>query len=497
MEPILSVRNLVKRYPGVTALDHVSLDFYPAEVHAICGENGAGKSTLINVITGAIREDEGVIEVEGVPRKGYSPHDAMYSFGISAIYQEFNLVPFLSIAENIFLGNEPMRNGFLDTRTMNSRSTELLESLGISLNPRKTIRSLTVAYQQIVEIAKALSHNAKVLIMDEPSAPLTTNEVEKMFDLVRNLKARGVLVIYISHRLSEIFELSDRVSVFRDGRHIETMPTAETDKKGLISLMVGRELSESYPKREEASAEILLEVQNLSTPSLLRNISFRLRRGEVLGFGGLVGAGRTELASAIFGADPLAEGIIRVRGKEEKIDHPNRAVRLKIGLIPEDRKRHGIISELSVMENIAYSSFKQVSRAGIIVNGLLRACGEKYRDLLRIATPNLSKKVKELSGGNQQKVVLARWLATDCDLLIFDEPTRGIDVGAKQEIYELITQLASQGKGIILISSEMPELLGMSDRIIVMHEGRITGELSKQEATQNKVLHLASGEVVT
>jgi ribose transport system ATP-binding protein len=494
MQAILSVRNLVKRYPGVTALDRVSLDFLPAEVHAICGENGAGKSTLIKVITGAIKADEGVIEIEGVPRKGYSPHDATYKFGISAIYQEFNLVPFLSIAENIFLGNELMRGGFLDARAMNKRSSELLTSLGIDLNPRKTVKSLTVAYQQIVEIAKAISHNAKVLIMDEPSAPLTTNEVDKMFELVRNLKARGVLVIYISHRLSEIFELSDRVSVFRDGRHIKTMDTATTDKKEIISLMVGRELLESYPKRAQARAEVLLEVRNLCTPSLLRDISFVLREGEVLGFGGLVGAGRTELAMAIYGAEPTCAGSIRIRGKDVKIDHPKRAVRLKVGLIPEDRKRHGIIAELSVMENIAYSSFDQVSRAGIIVTGLLRACAEKYRVLLRIMTPDLSKKVKELSGGNQQKVVLARWLATNCDLLIFDEPTRGIDVGAKQEIYELIAELAAQGKGIILISSEMPELLGMSDRIIVMYEGRVTGELSKGEATQNRVLQLASGE---
>lgn len=494
MQTILSVRNLVKRYPGVTALDQVSLDFSAGEVHAICGENGAGKSTFIKVITGAIKADEGIIEIEGIPRKGYSPHEATFRFGISAIYQEFNLVPFLSIAENIFLGHEPTRNGFLDVRRMNTDSSELLNSLGIDMNPRKTVKSLTVAYQQIVEIAKAVSHHTKILIMDEPSAPLTTDEVEKLFGLVRNLKARGVMVIYISHRLTEVFNLSDRVSVFRDGRHITTMNTTTTDKKELISLMVGRELLEIYPKKAEARAEVLLEVRDLSTPSLLRNITFSLREGEILGFGGLVGAGRTELARAIFGSDPISAGSLRIRGKEVKIDHPNRAVKLKIGLIPEDRKQHGIISELSVMENIAYSSFEKVSRFGVIVKRLLQSSGEKYKALLRIATPDLGNKVKELSGGNQQKVVLARWLATDCDLLIFDEPTRGIDVGAKQEIYELIAGLATQGKGILLISSEMPELLGMSDRIIVMYEGRITGELSRHEATQSRVLHLASGE---
>ncbi|HUX13505.1 MAG TPA: sugar ABC transporter ATP-binding protein, partial [Spirochaetia bacterium] len=339
-----------------------------------------------------------------------------------------------------------------------------------------------------------VSHNTKILIMDEPSAPLTTNEIEKMFTLVRNLKARGVSVIYISHRLSEIFELSDRVSVFRDGRHVGTMNTRETDKNELISLMVGRELSGSYPTKPEASSDVLLEVTGLCTQRLLKDINFTLRTGEILGFGGLVGAGRTELARAIYGADPISAGRISIRGKEVRIDHPNAAVRLRIGLIPEDRKQQGIIAELSVMENIVYSSFKRVSRLGLILKSLATVSAEHYRALLRIATPNLDKKVKELSGGNQQKVVLARWLATDCDLLIFDEPTRGIDVGAKQEIYELISQLAARGKGIIFISSEMPELLGMADRIIVMYEGRISGELSRTEATQNRVLSLASGE---
>jgi ribose transport system ATP-binding protein len=494
MQTILSVRKIVKRYPGVTALDQISLDFQAGEVHAICGENGAGKSTFIKVITGAIKADEGIIEIEGIPRKGYSPHEAMFRFGISAIYQEFNLVPFLSIAENIFLGNEPQRKGFLDIRRMNREATLLLESLGIDLDPRRMVGTLTVAYQQLVEIAKAVSHNTKILIMDEPSAPLTTNEVDKMLALVRNLKARGVTIIYISHRLNEIFELSDRVSVFRDGRYIKTLDTLMTDKKELISLMVGRELADTYPRNTVPRKGVFLEVRNLSTPSLLRDISFTLHEGEILGFGGLVGAGRTELARAIFGADPISGGTIHIRGTEAHIMHPREAVQLGIGLIPEDRKQHGIVAELSVMENIAYSSFGKVSRFGLIFEKLLKATAVKYKSLLRIVTPDLYKKVKELSGGNQQKVVLARWLATNCDLLIFDEPTRGIDVGAKQEIYELVSSLAAQGKAIIFISSEMPELLGMADRIIVMYEGRITGELSGTEATQNRVLQLASGE---
>lgn len=494
MKPVLSVHDIVKRYPGITALNRVSLEFRSGEVHAICGENGAGKSTFIKVITGAIKADEGVIEIEGIARKGYSPHEAMSEYGIAAIYQEFNLVPSLSVAENMFLGNEPMRNGFLDFRTMNRKSAELLESFGVKLNPRTMVKALTVAYQQIVEIAKAVSRNAKILIMDEPSAPLSTNEVEKMMGLVRALRDRGVTVIYISHRLSEVFDLSDRVSVFRDGKFIKTLTTAETNKKELISLMVGRELAETYPRRAQPGKNVLLEVRGLSTPELLKDVSFSLREGEILGFGGLVGAGRTELARAIFGADRISAGTILIRGEEASIDNPNRAVKLKIGLIPEDRKQHGIIAELSVMENIAYSSFEKVSRFGIIAQNLLKGTAETYKSRLRIVTPNLNKKVKELSGGNQQKVVLARWLATDCDLILFDEPTRGIDVGAKQEIYELIADLAAQGKGIIFISSEMSELLGMTDRIIVMYEGRVTGEISSAEATQNRVLQLASGE---
>ncbi|WP_455381526.1 sugar ABC transporter ATP-binding protein [Salinispira pacifica] len=494
MQSILSVRNIVKRYPGVTALDQVSLDFHAGEIHALCGENGAGKSTFIKVLTGAIKADEGSIEIEGITRKGYEPHEATFKFGISAIYQEFNLVPHLSIAENIFLGHEPTVNGLIDFRAMNREASQMLASLGINMNPRATVNSLTVAFQQIVEIAKAISHNTKILIMDEPSAPLTTNEIEKMFALVRTLKARGVSIIYISHRLSEIFELSDRVTVFRDGKLIKTMDTAATDKNELISLMVGRELSGTYPSGPGGGGDVILEVSNLSTPELLRDISFTLRSGEILGFGGLVGAGRTELARAIFGADAISRGSVRIRGKDVRINHPNNAVRLKIGLIPEDRKQHGIIAELSVMENIVYSSFSSVSKLGIIVPRLVRTAAEQYRSRLRIVTPSVRKKVKELSGGNQQKVVLARWLATNCDLLIFDEPTRGIDVGAKQEIYALIAELAARGTAIIFISSEMPELLGMSDRIIVMYEGRITGELSRAEATQNEVLRLASGE---
>ncbi|MBW1672155.1 MAG: sugar ABC transporter ATP-binding protein [Deltaproteobacteria bacterium] len=491
---VLSVRNIVKKYPGVIALDRVCLDFFKGEIHAICGENGAGKTTFIKILTGAIKPDEGIIEIEGIPHSAFSPHEAMFRFGIAAIYQEFNLIPYLSVAENIFIGNEKLRNRFLDIKAMNQKAGEILSSLGIDIDPRTPVESLGVAYKQIIEIAKAISHNVKILIMDEPTAPLTTNEVDKLYELISILKKQGVSIVYISHRLSELFDLSDRVSVFRDGKYIRTMETKKTNKQELISLMVGRELYETYSKRTIKSSTPLLEITQLSTPSLLKNISFTLYKGEVLGLGGLVGAGRTELIRAIFGADSISSGNIKIEGKSVSIKHPRKAIRLGLGLIPEDRKQHGVISELSVKENILYSSFTQVSLYGFIIAKQLSIVADKFKKRLRIATPNLEKKVKELSGGNQQKVILARCLATNSEIILFDEPTRGIDVGAKQEIYELINELVAEGKGVLLISSDMPELLGMSDRIIVMHEGHITGTLTKEEATQEQILKLASGE---
>ncbi len=494
-ENILTVEGIVKRYPGVVALDKINLNFRRNEIHAICGENGAGKSTLIKILTGAILADEGEIRIEGVRVKRFTPHEAMFKYGITAIYQEFNLIPYLNIAENIFLGNElKKRNGFLDIKRMNQVARESLDVLGIDMDPQTTVQTLSVAYQQIVEIAKAISHNVKILIMDEPSAPLTSKEVDRLFELVRNLKERGVTIIYISHRLPEIFELSDRVSVLRDGKFIKTLKTAETDKKELIHYMVGRELLETFPERNCSPSESLLSVKNLSSGQKLRNISFSLKAGEVLGFGGLIGAGRTELVRAIFGADKKTEGTITVRNRIVNISHPIQAVECGLGLIPEDRKQHGIISELSIKENISYSSFSKVSKFRFIIPRLLNDVAQKYREILKIASPDVEKKIRELSGGNQQKVILARWLATGSEILLFDEPTRGIDVGAKQEIYQLINSLAEEGKGIVFISSEMPELIGMSDRIIVMHEGEIRGEFSKEEATQEKILHLASGE---
>ncbi|HUT65604.1 MAG TPA: sugar ABC transporter ATP-binding protein [Spirochaetota bacterium] len=491
---ILSVRNMTKTYPGVRALDDVSIDFRRGDVHALVGENGAGKSTLIKVLTGAIQADSGEIELEGTIHSGFTPHEALFDLGMTAIYQEFNLVPDLTVAENVFFGKELTRGPFINMKQMCSDTERILRRLGVTINPRTLVKHLSVAYQQIVEISKAVSQNVKILIMDEPSAPLTTNEVEHMFELVRALKKEGVTVIYISHRLGEAFELSDRITVLRDGKHIRTMDTDRTDRKELISLMVGRELGEAYPEKKYDSEEVLLEVRDLCTEGFLKDISFELHKGEILGFGGLVGTGRTELARAIFGADPIESGEILVEGKKVNIRNTSQAIARGIGLIPEDRKQHGILSEMTVKQNISFSALPNLNIFGVIRGREEERIANEFKGKLSIKTPDLDRKVKNLSGGNQQKVVLSKWLATQCKVLLFDEPTRGIDVGAKQEIYELIKELAEEGRGIVYISSELPELLGMCDRIIVMREGAITGSFKKGEATQDKILDLASGE---
>ncbi len=493
-EIILSVKNITKSYPGVIALDNVTLDIVKGEIHAIAGENGAGKSTLIKIITGAIQADRGEIELDGVKHKGFSPHEAQAELGISAIYQEFTLIPELSVAENVFFGKELEKGIFINKKQMHRETENILSKLGVKINPGVLVKNLSVAYQQIVEIAKSLSQEVKILIMDEPSAPLTTNEVDHLFHLVRTLKNQGVTIIYISHRLPEIFELSDRVTIMRDGKLIITMDTEKTDRKELINYMVGRELGESYPEKTYVSNEPLLEVRSLSTKKLLKNINFKLHKSQILGFGGLVGAGRTELARALFGADPIICGEIFVKGKKVLIKSPSGALEHSIALIPEDRKQHGILAEISVKKNITFSTLKRLTKFGLISDKKEKSIAASFKKRLRIATPDLEQKVKNLSGGNQQKVVLAKWLATQCEIIIFDEPTRGIDVGAKQEIYELIKKLAKEGKGIIFISSEMPELLGMSDQIIVMREGEIMGSFEKGTATQHAILDMASAK---
>ena len=492
MSTILKMKNITKVFPGVVALDNVCLDFDEGEVHAIVGENGAGKSTLIKILTGAHKPTKGTIELFGKEYEHLTPHEAMEK-GISAIYQEFILVPYLTVAENIFFGREETNGIFLNKVEMNRRTRELCKEMGVDVNPKAKVMDLGVAYQQIVEIVKAVSQNAKILVMDEPSAPLTTNEIEAMFNVVRRLKAKGVTVIYISHRLEEIFEICDRVSIMRDGQYITTAKTGDINKKEIIAYMVGRELGESFPGGAGGRDEIILEAQGLTTAKI-KDISFKLKKGEILGFGGLVGAGRTETAMALFGVDVLESGTIKVSGQSVKIKSPKQAIRNGIGLIPEDRKRHGLVLSMQVKENITFSILTKIKKWLFVDQKKEIQLSEKLRDDLRIKTPTLKQRARNLSGGNQQKVVLAKWLATRCDVLIFDEPTRGIDVGAKQEIYHLMHELTKEGKSIIMISSEMPELIGMSDRILVMHEGIINGELSASEYSQERILEMASGQ---
>lgn len=490
---ILELNEITKIYPGVKALNHISVSFQKGEVHAIVGENGAGKSTLIKIISGAIQPTSGSILYDGSKYNGFNPIEAI-KIGIGAVYQEFNLIPYLTVAENIFYCREITHGPFYDMNAMCAETEKILNDLGVKINPRTRVRDLKVAHQQLVEIAKSVSREVKVLILDEPSAPLTSIEIKAMFEIIKKLKQRGVTIIYISHRLEEVFEISDRVTIMRDGTYIDTLNTSQTDRKSLISLMVGRALDDNYPKREKCEGEIVLEVNKLNT-NYVHDISFHLRKGEILGLAGLVGAGRTELARAIFGADPVISGNISKNGKSVSITSPEKGIKNGIGLIPEDRKQHGVVLGLSVKENTTLGSIKSLSNYGWINKKKELRTVHSLIESLKIKTPSMEQLVKNLSGGNQQKIVLAKWLATNCDILIFDEPTRGIDVGAKQEIYKLMIQMISSGKSIIMISSEMPELIGMSDRIIVMHEGSVAGELSKQETSQERILEMASNNI--
>jgi ribose transport system ATP-binding protein len=488
---VLSLKNITKRYPGVLALDRFSLDFFEGEVHALLGENGAGKSTLIKAVAGAIEFDAGTIGIGGHEYTRMTPHLSR-GMGIEVIYQEFNLVPTLSAAENIFLGDKIGGGIWVDYRAMVSRAAELFQQFQVDINPETLVRDMSPAQQQIVEIVKAVSKNVKLLIMDEPSAPLSVSEVERMFEIIRQLKQRGVTVIYISHRLEEVFRISDRVTVMRDGCYVATLRTQDTDRQELISLMVGRELREIYPARSASPSEVALEVRRLSGNGD-RDISFAVKKGEILGVSGLVGAGRTELAMMLFGAAPAESGEIRVKGRAVKINSPADAMGHGIGLLTEDRKGQGLFLEMPVRWNICFPIVRLLSRYGFVNTQSETDIADKYRARLNIRTPSMLQLVKNLSGGNQQKVVLAKSLAAQSDILIFDEPTRGIDVGAKQEIYKLMCELANSGIAILMISSDMEELLGMSDRIIVLCEGRLAGEVPRERFSQNTILDLASG----
>lgn len=490
-QKILELRHITKLYPGVVALDDVSLGFSRGEVHAIVGENGAGKSTFIKVITGAIAPTQGTLIFEGKQIEDNTPQKSM-ALEITAIYQELNLLKHLSVAENIYYNRYRKKRGLIDFRGMEEDAAKVLDRLGVKIDPKMLVKDLSVGYQQLVEIAKSLSQDVKVMIMDEPSAALTNSELEYLFEIVKTLKQEGMAILYISHRMEEIFQLCDKVSVFRDGHYIKTMDVKDTTQEELIRLMVNRELNDTFPEFIPDRGEKVLEVQNVCT-ELLKEVSFEAYRGERLGFAGLVGAGRTETARAVYGADKMQKGEIRIKGRSVNIQSPEDAIKHGIALIPEDRKQQGLFLNMSVKDNISFVYAPRITNVLGLINGNKEeeACRQQI-EKLTVKTPTMRQLVKNLSGGNQQKVILGKWLLMNCDIIIFDEPTRGIDVGAKQEIYELINELARQGKAVILISSELPELMGMSDRVIVMAEGRISGELKKEQIHQEKILELAS-----
>ena len=487
---LLKMVDIEKSFPGVKALDDVTINIERGTIHGLVGENGAGKSTLIKVLAGIYQPNKGEIILDGKPCRFNSPIEARRA-GISVVHQEIKLAEPLSVAENMFLGNVQLKNGLVDWKGMRRRAREIVEDLGMDIDINAQVSSLTVAKKQIVEIMHAINNNSRILIMDEPSAVLTDRELEVMFRIVKQLRDEGITIIYISHRLDEIFGLCSNVSVLRDGRHIDTIPVASVDRQGLINMMVGREMGQEYPKEVGNVGGTILEVKNLSR-GILQDISFEVKSGEVFGISGLVGAGRTELARAILGIDKPESGEVYVRGKKVHYRTFADAIRDGLGLIPEDRKLQGLVQIMSVKRNTTLVNMKRVLHAGVISSSLEEKLSKEYADKLHVVTPSMETEVQYLSGGNQQKVVIAKWLFQNSEILFLDEPTRGIDVGAKAEIYRLINRMAKEGKTIIMISSEMPELLGMCDRIMVMHEGHKMGELNAAEATQAKIMALCS-----
>lgn len=487
---ILEVHHISKRFGGINALSDVSFSVRRGEVHALIGENGAGKSTLIKILTGAHAPSAGTIIFEGREYAELTPAQAIKT-GITAIYQEFNLIPFLTVSENIFFGCEKMKNGLLDTDRMHETTKKMFEEIGVSINPGTRIQRLGVAHQQLVEIVKAISKNAKLIIMDEPSAPLTEQETVVLHGIVERLKKKGITVIYISHRMEEIFQICDRVSVFRDGTYIGTKEVAESTREALIADMVGRRMGESFPAASKEKGDVILEVKHMSNRRL-KDISLHLRKGEILGIGGLVGAGRTELLRALYGADEIDKGEIFLNGKPVKISSPASALQHSIALLPEDRKRQGVVMGMSIGHNISFAILDRLTTMFLIKRKKEKEICSKLTADLAIKISSLAQPVKNLSGGNQQKVVLAKCLAVECDILFIDEPTRGIDVGAKQEIYKIMRRLSDAGKSIIMVSSEMPELIGMSDRILIMREGEIVKELLPDAYSQEVILNYAA-----
>jgi ribose transport system ATP-binding protein len=492
---ILSMRKIDKRFTGVHALRQVDFDLDEAEIHALVGENGAGKSTLMKLLIGINSKDSGEIHYLGHQFNPRDPRHAL-EMGIGIIHQELNMMDHLTVAQNIFIGRESTRlNGILlDKREQNRRAEELFKRLKMNIDPTEPLGRLSVGRQQMVEIAKAVSHRLRILILDEPTAALTDAEIDELFALMRDLAGRGVGMIHISHRLDEIHRIADRVTVLRDGERVDTKPTAEVTKQQIINMMVGRVIYEQPKTRSSVASDatVVLRVNRLNAGRLVRDVSFDLREGEILGIAGLMGSGRTETARAIFGADPAQSGTIEIRGRRVSIRSPEDAVANGIGYLSEDRKRFGLAVNLSVRDNLALATYNRFQR-GLFINAKkVRQATEDYVRRLNIRTPSLEQLLRNLSGGNQQKVVIAKWLIRNCDILIFDEPTRGIDVGAKSEIYTLMNGLTREGKSIIMISSELPEILRMSDRIVVMSEGRLTGELPIEKASQEAVMEYAT-----
>lgn len=488
---LLEMRGIEKSFPGVRALRGVDLELQAGEVLALLGENGAGKSTLIKILGGAYVPDAGTIHIAGQEVEFRSPTDSQRA-GVAIIYQEFNLIPALTARENIFLGREQTTAGFVHRGTERDRARSLFERVGVAVDPETPCRRLSVAQQQAVEIAKALSLDARIIVMDEPSATLTPQEVEKLFAIIRDLKRQGIGVIYVSHRLEEIFTIADRVQVLRDGQYVDALPTSQVTRPQLIEKMVGRKLDNEFPKLHTEIGGPRLVVRNLRRGPCVKDVSLEVRRGEIVALTGLVGAGRTETARLIFGADRREGGIIELDGRELAIRNPREAIRAGICLLTEDRKGQGLVLGQSVLENFGLPNLPAFSTVGFVRQRAERQAFARYVDQLRIKIPHDRQRARNLSGGNQQKVVLAKWLESNSEVIIFDEPTRGIDVGAKYEIYLLMNELAAAGKAILMISSELPEVLGMADRIIVMHEGRVTGTIDDVAgATQEQIMELA------
>jgi rhamnose transport system ATP-binding protein len=498
VSPVVELRDVKKAFGGVHALRGVDLVLEPGEVHSLVGENGAGKSTLVRIMGGIHQPDEGTILVDGEPTHLGGPGDAK-ARGIAIIHQEPALFPDLDVAENIFMGRQPRdRYKRIDWKAMYREVGELLGSLGVKLDPRTPVQGLSVADQQLVEIAKSLSLNARVVVMDEPTAALSSREVERLFGIVRDLRDRGVAVVYISHRLEEVFALSDTITVLRDGAHVVTNPAKEMDTVGLIRHMVGRELDDLFPKEEAEIGAPVLQVRGLTREGVFHDVGFELRRGEILGFAGLVGAGRSEVVRALFGIDPLDAGEVFLDGAAVRIRSASEAVAAGLAFVPEDRQHQGLVLEMAIADNATLPFLRRLTNwIGLLDRKRERAVATEYTQRLQVKAGGLDLPVGTLSGGNQQKVVLAKWLATDPKVLILDEPTRGIDIGTKAEVHRIVSRLAAQGLAIVLISSELPEVLAMSDRVLVMHEGRVTGVYDRDQADQETIMHAATGQGAT